>query len=123
MHENLSFRTPLPFIVLGLLLALISMQAQAVPSFARQTGLACSACHTVAPQLTAFGRYFKLHGYVLGPEKLSGGSKQLSIDQFPPLSAMIIVSDSVTRSAQPDSQNGSIQFPQQLSIFYAGADR
>ncbi len=105
----------------ALLLALVSLPAQAVPSFARQTGLACSACHTIAPQLNAFGRYFKLHGYVLGPEKLSGGSQKLSIDQFPPLSAMIIVSDTVTKEAQPDSQNGSIQFPDQLSIFYAGA--
>ena len=42
-----------------------SSPAQAVPSFARQTGMSCAACHTVAPQLTAFGRYFKLHGYVL----------------------------------------------------------
>ena len=37
--------------------------AHAVPSFARQTGLACSACHTVFPELNAFGRAFKLHGY------------------------------------------------------------
>ncbi|HVA55245.1 MAG TPA: cytochrome C [Gammaproteobacteria bacterium] len=121
MNAKFSHSLRLPLFFLGLLLALISMQAQAVPSFARQTGLACSACHTIAPQLNAFGRYFKLHGYVLGPEKLSGGSQKLSIDQFPPLSVMMIISNSVTRSAQPDSQNGSVQFPQQLSVFYAGA--
>ncbi|HEV2321689.1 MAG TPA: cytochrome C, partial [Gammaproteobacteria bacterium] len=103
-------------------------QTWAVPSFARQTGLACNACHTVAPQLNAFGRFFKLHGYVLGPDKLSGGSTELSIDKFPPLSAMIIRSDSQTSKAQPDSavagagaQNGTVGFPQQLSMFYAGA--
>ena len=39
--------------------------AQAVPSFARQTGLACEACHTVFPQLTPFGRVFKASGYTL----------------------------------------------------------
>lgn len=121
MYNSISQRLRFPMILLGLMLALLTMQAQAVPSFARQTGLACNACHTVPPQLNAFGRYFKLHGYVLGPDKLSGGSQKLSIDQFPPLSAMIVVSDTVTRSAQPDSQNGSVQFPQQLSIFYAGA--
>src|SRR5690348_4645536 len=105
-----------------------SSQTLAVPSFARQTGLACNACHTVAPQLNAFGRFFKLHGYVLGPDKLSGGSSELSIDKFPPLSAMIILSDSQTSKAQPDSavagagaQNGTVAFPQQLSMFYAGA--
>jgi hypothetical protein len=121
MLNSISYHSRLLIILSGLVLALFSLRAQAVPSFARQTGLACNACHTVPPQLNAFGRYFKLHGYVLGPEKLSGGSKQLSIDQFPPLSAMIIVSDTVTRSAQPDSQNGSVAFPDQLSVFYAGA--
>src|SRR5690242_10749564 len=34
------------------------------PSFARQTGLACSVCHTHYPELTATGRAFKLNGYV-----------------------------------------------------------
>ena len=107
---------------------LTTQQAWAVPSFARQTGLACNACHTIAPQLNAFGRFFKLHGYVLGPDKLSGGTSQLSIDKFPPLSAMVIVSDTQTSKAQPDTaipgasaQNGSVAFPQQLSVFYAGA--
>ena len=33
----------------------------AVPSFARQTGMACAACHTVFPELTPFGREFKLN--------------------------------------------------------------
>ena len=39
--------------------------AQAVPSFARQTHLQCSACHTAYPQLNAFGRTFKMRGYTL----------------------------------------------------------
>ena len=39
--------------------------ALAVPSYARQTGLACEACHTVFPQLTPFGRTFKASGYTL----------------------------------------------------------
>ncbi|MBU6469493.1 MAG: cytochrome C, partial [Gammaproteobacteria bacterium] len=113
-----------PFFALGLVgasLLAIAPTAGAVPSFARQTGLACNACHTVAPQLNAFGRYFKLHGYVLGPNKLTGGSNKLSISELPPLSAMAIVSDTLTRRAQPGTQNGSVQFPQQLSVFYAGA--
>ena len=39
--------------------------AQALPIFARQTGMACLACHTVYPELTHFGRMFKLNGYQL----------------------------------------------------------
>lgn len=40
--------------------------AWAVPSFARQTGMQCMACHTVFPELTSFGRQFKLRGFTLG---------------------------------------------------------
>src|ERR1700682_2804774 len=42
--------------------------AQAMPSFACQTGKPCAQCHTVAygPALTAYGRQFKLNGYVWG---------------------------------------------------------
>jgi hypothetical protein len=39
--------------------------AVAVPSFARQTGMACEACHSVFPELTHFGRVFKANGYTL----------------------------------------------------------
>lgn len=48
-----------------LFLALIS-PAQAVPSFARQTGQECIACHVSFPELTPYGRYFKLTGYSIG---------------------------------------------------------
>lgn len=50
------------------ILGLFSMPAFAIPSFARQTGVPCSACHTVFPELTAFGRQFKLRGYTLGSQ-------------------------------------------------------
>src|SRR5512140_1963162 len=37
----------------------------AVPSYARQTGLSCTACHNAFPELNSFGRTFKLSGYTL----------------------------------------------------------
>lgn len=40
--------------------------ANALPSFARQTGQPCGACHVDFPGLTPFGRQFKLGGYTLG---------------------------------------------------------
>ena len=43
-----------------------SEPAQAVPSFARQTGQPCGTCHTDYPGLTPFGRLFKLNGYTTG---------------------------------------------------------
>ncbi len=66
----------------SLLLALTPWKsAQAVPSFAEQTGLACNICHTQSfgPNLTSYGREFKLRGYVDGT-----GSHPLKA----PLSAM-----------------------------------
>ena len=50
--------------VLGLLLT-AGESAKAVPAFAAQTGEPCTACHIGAfgPQLTPYGRAFKIGGY------------------------------------------------------------
>jgi hypothetical protein len=40
--------------------------AEALPSFARQTGQPCGTCHTDFPFLTPYGRRFKLLGYTVG---------------------------------------------------------
>jgi len=99
--------------------------AYAVPSFARQTGMACSACHTVFPELNSFGREFKLNGYTftgmqqiqqLGDE--TGGG--LKISETPPLSAMLVIGGTHLNKTPPDTQNNDIQFPQELSFFFAG---
>src|SRR5881394_3081380 len=44
----------------------VAPPAQALPSFARQTGQPCGTCHTDFPFLTPFGRRFKLLGYTTG---------------------------------------------------------
>src|ERR1700745_4075047 len=44
----------------------VAPPAQALPSFARQTGQPCGTCHTDFPSLTPFGRRFKLRGYTIG---------------------------------------------------------
>ena len=43
--------------------------AEALPSFARQTGQPCGTCHTDFPALTPYGRRFKLLGYTVGGGK------------------------------------------------------
>lgn len=55
--------------MLTVLVALLSTStALAVPIFARQTGQNCQACHAGGqfPELTPYGRMFKLTGYTLG---------------------------------------------------------
>ena len=56
------------FVALLLSFGLFSNSAQALPAFARQTGMECAACHvgSFGPQLTPYGRQFKLNGYVWG---------------------------------------------------------
>ena len=49
-------------LLIGLLVTAWS-SADAVPSFARETGLPCAACHNNFPQLTPLGRQFKMAGY------------------------------------------------------------
>jgi hypothetical protein len=106
--------------------------AFAVPSYARQTGMTCQACHTVFPELTPFGRRFKLNGYQIDNLPQVQGitpSKdvELQLNQIPPLSLMFQASMTRTGKPQPDSavpgataQNGQFLFPQQASLFYAG---
>jgi hypothetical protein len=97
-----------------------------VPSFTRQTGLACSACHYQFPQLTPFGRMFKLNGYTLsslstiGQPGDSTGRESLKLATIPPLAAMVVTGLTQTSRAQPGRQNGTVGFPQQLSLFLAG---
>ena len=43
--------------------------ANALPSYARQTGQPCGTCHTDYPYLTPYGRLFKLGGYTAGGGK------------------------------------------------------
>jgi len=110
----------------------VTTHSWAVPSFARQTGMACAACHTVFPELTPFGREFKLNGYVLDNIKQVTGidttaRQTLAINSLPPISFMAQISYTHTSTALPDSaitgalaKDGDLAFPQQVSFFYAG---
>ncbi len=112
--------------------ALAPAPAHAVPSFARQTGVACEACHTQFPELTPFGRDFKLNGYILQTAKeisATGENKEktLTLADLPPISFMFTVSSTSTNKSVPDSmiageksQNGQVAFPQEAAFFYAG---
>src|ERR1700680_118993 len=53
-----------PIVVIAWLLFAWKPEAHAVPSYSRQTGLPCATCHFAPPELTPFGRKFKLDGYV-----------------------------------------------------------
>lgn len=47
----------------------VAIKGMAIPAFARKYGLPCSACHTVWPELNAFGQKFRDNGYQLGNDR------------------------------------------------------
>ena len=128
-HLRLYFRGAIPIgAFFGLILTLFLQvpTASAVPSYARQTGYPCKSCHMMPPELTALGRAFKLNGYTLAgkPTVTSKGTKRdsgLEILESFPLSVIFDTSLTVTKSPQPGTQNGNFQFPQDASLFLAGA--
>ncbi|MGZ3256584.1 MAG: cytochrome C [Caldimonas sp.] len=107
--------------------------ARAVPSFARQTGLECVACHVSWLELTTVGRKFKLGGYTL-MKPASGDRPLVSFDRdgdppLLPLAGFVQAALSHTANAKVDPAAGTDEtsFPrqnqvalQQFSIFLAG---
>ncbi len=102
-----------------------TQNAVAVPSYARQTGMSCSACHNAFPELNSFGRLFKLNGYSLTTvntiDDTYDKKNKLKLLTISPLSAMAQVSFTNLNKTIPGTQNNNAEFPQQLSLFYAGS--
>jgi hypothetical protein len=97
----------------------------AIPSFARQTNLPCSSCHTIFPELTPFGRLFKLNGYTMVgiatvQVRDTSDDVELNLLSISPLSAMIQASYTYKTNAEPGTQNDIVSLPQQLSLFLGG---
>jgi hypothetical protein len=122
--------------------------AEALPSYARQTGQPCGTCHTDFPGLTPFGRRFKLGGYTAGGgpyrttlfsdwinTKKSGaetksdttkdGQQGTSDTWVPPIAMMAIVGYTHTQAPQdptgsPYRANDNVVVSP-VSLFYGGA--
>jgi hypothetical protein len=117
-----------PVAVLLFLTAVNPPGVMAVPSYARQTGLACSGCHYAPPELNPAGRRFKLFGYVDKADdtkvvKADSGKTHAGLDLLAslPLSVMLEASFTSTKSSIPGTQNGSFEFPQDVALFLSGA--
>ena len=101
-------------IAIGLIVSMLSFisgNVHAVPSFARQTGQNCIACHAGGqfPELTPYGRFFKLTGYTIGQRTV-------------PLAMMAVLTANkvkVNDPTQGKTQDGSLIF-NTASLFLAG---
>lgn len=100
MFSLRSFRTIRGFTAFATMLVFVfaTSKAWAVPSMARQTGYECSKCHTVFPELTRFGRQFKLGGYAMSSEKWDARPFLEKI----PVAGLLQVSRSQTKNTHTD---------------------
>ena len=106
----------LAFFAVIAVLGLSARHAGAVPAFAVQVGVPCESCHIggFGPQLTPFGREFKMHGYTTRTNSFNL-----------PFSAMAVASYVQTRRDQAEppapgysvSDNSTLD---QASLFLAG---
>jgi len=95
-----------------------SGDADAVPSFARQTGQECPACHVSWPELTPYGRYFKLTGYTIGKTFFSSeGFNYVPMAVMAQGSVTNIRNNTVTN---PDTGETSSAIQRQNSMVFSG---
>ncbi len=122
--------------------------ADALPSYARQTGQPCGTCHTDFPGLTPYGRRFKIGGYTAGggpyrttlfsdwmskkksdsaasSDTAKEGQQGTSDTWVPPIAMMAIVGYTHTQAPQdptgsPYKANDNVVVSP-VSLFYGGA--
>src|SRR5437879_3118482 len=124
----------MPWRIVGAIIpaaALISMlgarAAYGVPSFARQTGMTCDACHAGGffPELNNFGRMFKMNGYIWSAHE------EKPYEPYPPVAAEQQWSYTHTAKGQPGltnlptvhfstRTNDNFSYPQQANFFLSG---
>ncbi|GAB1234188.1 hypothetical protein [Ferrigenium sp. UT5] len=114
--------------------ATFAPEASAVPAFARQTGMACSACHAQHfPVLGSFGRAFKAAGFTMvgSQEKIEGDKISLPSTLNFGVLAKVRFQKTNGNTAKPldnrggtiegaDTNDGQIQFPDEYSLFFGG---
>jgi len=106
-------------------------EASALPAFARQTGMACTACHQQHfPVLSKFGRAFKAGGYTMMGSQGKVEGEHLSIPDT--LNAAILVKVRYQKNNLPATLNkkalnlpngvndGQLQFGDEFSLFFGG---
>jgi len=97
----------------------------AFPSFARQTGLACSTCHFQKyPALTAFGRAFKGAGYTMMGTQETVKGERLSLPSVLNASVFMKIRYQKTNgtevSGERTTNTGELQFPDEFALLLGG---
>ncbi|MDH5785122.1 MAG: hypothetical protein OEZ16_05855 [Chromatiales bacterium] len=93
--------------------------SQAVPSFARQTGMACISCHSMNfPALNSFGRTFRSQGYVMrgAAPLVEGDDLSLPAD----LKTSLITKLRYELGESVDGGRGEVQWPDEAALLIGG---
>lgn len=96
---------------------LISTTAQAVPSFARDTGKNCSYCHNAWPQLSKKGRLYKELGYRLPDGERMSFKEMTEEDKHVPVSAVIVARPYDKKDSSEDSNMRALH---EVEVIVAG---
>lgn len=102
---------------------ILPQDSEAVPPFARQTGMACNACHFQHyPALNAFGRAFKAGGFTMvGGQSLIEG-ELLSMPSV--LNAGMVLKVRYQKTNGDDDSSGTnkgeLQFPDEAAVWLGG---
>lgn len=109
---------PLSLGLLGIVLPALlwPRPARAIPAFAAQTRQPCSACHIGFPQLTPYGRLFKLQGYVAGG-MFPNWKNLAAMSQI----GFTRLHDKIPGGLAPGFKSNDAWAAQQTSLFYGGA--
>jgi len=98
--------------IVAVLMMLAVSPAEAVPSMERQMGVECATCHTVFPELTPFGRQFKLRGFSMSAPK----SDDAPILSKIPVSASLQLSRTATKNTSTQGATND-NFPRDRETF------
>ncbi|MBI5562114.1 MAG: hypothetical protein HY894_04575 [Deltaproteobacteria bacterium] len=124
MRKGLIFMAVVAFVLVGALYQ--AGEANAAPTFARQTGMACGTCHYQHfPSLNAFGRAFKSGGYTM-----IGGQSMVEGDMLslPAVLNAALITKIRYQKRNGDGESGSagalnkgqLQFPDEGALLIGG---
>lgn len=122
MKKNTFFKS----LILFISIILLSTTGYAIPSYARQTGLACAACHFQHfPALNSFGREFKANGYTLVMGKANDNLINADRMSLPgTLNASIVTKFRYQKTNGADKSGGTnkgeFQLPDEAALFLGG---
>jgi len=99
----------------------VPQEASAVPAFARQTGMACTACHFQHyPAINAFGRAFKQEGFTMKGAQSMVEGEYLSIPVALNASLVTKVRYQKTNGGTSGTDFGELQFPDEAALLIGG---